>query len=69
MYILWKYDIDCASGVGGDAEQTHRQTEGVASENKIIDTTLAFDTKCPQSEIPKFLNWFIFFKQKGIYDW
>ena len=37
MYILWKYDIDWASGVGGDAEQTHTQTEGVASDNKIID--------------------------------
>ena len=33
MYILWKYDIDWASGVGGDAEHT----EGVTSENKIID--------------------------------
>ena len=38
MYILWKYDVDWASGVGGDAEHTDRQTEGVASENKIIDT-------------------------------
>ena len=33
MYILWRYDVDWASGVGGDAEHT----EGVASENKIID--------------------------------
>ena len=37
MYILWRYDVDWASGVGGDAEQTDTQTEGVASENKIID--------------------------------
>ena len=37
MYILWRYDVDWASGVGGDAEHTHTHTEGVASENKIID--------------------------------
>ena len=39
MYILWRYDVNWASGLGGDAEQTDRQTEGVASENKIIDST------------------------------
>ena len=33
MYILWRYDVDWASGLGGDTEHT----EGVASENKIVD--------------------------------
>ena len=46
MYILWKYDVDWASGVGGDAEQTDTHTdthtEGVASENKIIDCVLKY---------------------------
>ena len=36
MYILWRYDVDWASGVGGDAEQTDRQTEGSVYDYNLL---------------------------------